>query len=148
MKTDIIIILIFMVTILVFTSVMLFNRHTWQNVEDFVPSWTDEKIFILIVYLFLLTVSLSWITTLLYTCSNFKRYSIGNMYVICLILFYFLIFAMSEEDFNPTELIVIASIILVTLALTILSRQILTVVPFLLYIYLFAIIYEIKNNVD
>ena len=145
MKTSVLIILIFMVTILVFTSIALFQRDAWGKVQDYTPTWVDEKIFIMVVYLFLMTITASWLT-IAQSHSKHKRYMIGNLYLVAVTLFYFVIFTMSEDTLNTTELIVLASLVLTLLILSLLSRQVLAVVPFLLYVYLFSIIYEIKNN--
>ncbi len=134
-----------MLILLVFTSLILFVKGTWDNVHDYTPSWVDEKIFTMIIYLFLLCVAASWVS-ILSTGTNFERYAVGNLYLLSVILFYFVLFSMSQDEFNSTELIVLASLVLTFLTLTLLSRRLLTVVPFLLYVYLFSIIYEIKNN--
>lgn len=146
MKTNILVIVLFMVTILTFTSIALHQRNAWDKIQDYTPSWVDEKIFLMVVYLFLVTLTLSWITTLERPGTDFRRYAVGNLYLVSVILFYFVIFTMGEDELKSTELMVLSTITLVALVLTILSRQILTIVPFLLYIYFFSIIYEIKNN--
>ena len=134
-----------MLTILIFTSIAMFKRDAWNKIQDYAPSWVDEKIFIAIIYLFLFTVTVSWLSVI-NNGSTFESYVIGNLYLLSVVLFYFTIFSMSEPTLNTTELMVLASLTLTFLTLTLLSRRLLTVVPFFLYVYLFSIIYEIKNN--
>jgi uncharacterized membrane protein len=145
MNSTVVGILLFMIVILVFTSIALFHRDVWTKIQDYTPSWVDEKIFIMVIYLLLVTIAISWVTISIRS-NKFTRYAIGNLYLIFTILLYFVIFLMGEDDLNSTELIVLSSISLVLITLTLLGRYLLPIVPFLIYVYLFAIIYEIKNN--
>jgi hypothetical protein len=144
---------LYIIFIIVYISLYLGKGEgLWGEIEVYTPNWSDKTLVYLFIYLFVASTSLSWVY------NKSQRYEIGvtklnNLLMfLALLMFAFTIFALSEERMD--EAFVLSTIILVILLFNILisfmfrnkSSKIFSILPLMLYMYIYVWVFEIKNN--
>ncbi len=150
------VILLFVCFITIFITIQIIeNGGFWNNIEKYTPTWSEKYLILSFFYIFIVLISICWIYNSLYLRNTSFRSLNNALFVIILILFFFSIFCLSNTPTPGTEEAFILSILILSFLLisTVISLlfapaagKIFSLVPLLLYLYLFIWIYEIKNN--
>ena len=152
---DLILILLFMAVILTYTTVYVVKgQGLWENIEVYTPNWSEKALIITFFYLFVLLIFISWY----YNNTQLKNALVKKLnkiiFMILLVLFSFSIFCLSEGNTAIEEAFIISTIVLGLILVNMIisfmfinsSAKIFSLLPLALYTYLYAWIYEIKNN--
>lgn len=136
------------------TVYIIKGQGLWKNIEVYTPNWSEKILILVFFYLFVILTVISLF---------YNRYHIENplfknlnkvLFVLILALFSFVVFCLSEGNTAIEEAFVLSSIILglllanvvVTFMLCNTSGKIFSLLPLSLYTYLYAWMFEIKNN--
>lgn len=141
--------------VLVYITVYIIKgQGLWKNIEVYTPNWSEKILILVFFYLFVMLSVISFY----YNSRNIENPMFKNLnkvlFVLVLALFSFVVFCLSEGNTAIEEAFILSSIILglllanviVTFMLCNTSGKIFSVLPLAVYTYLYAWIYEIKNN--
>lgn len=146
---------LYVALILVYITVYIIKgKGLWKNIEVYTPNWSEKILILVFFYLFVLLAVL----TLFYNSYHIENPLFKNLnnvfFVLILALFSFVVFCLSEGNTAIEEAFALSSIILglllanvvVTFMLCDTSGKIFSLLPLTLYTYLYAWMFEIKNN--
>lgn len=146
---------LYVALILVYITVYIIKgKGLWKNIEVYTPNWSEKILILVFFYLFVLLSVL----TLFYNSYHIENPLFKNLnnvfFVLILALFSFVVFCLSEGNTAIEEAFALSSIILglllanvvVTFMLCDTSGKIFSLLPLTLYTYLYAWMFEIKNN--
>ena len=152
---DLILMIFFISVILTYITIYVVKgKGLWENIEVYTPNWSEKALILVFLYLFVLLMIISWY----YNHTQLKNSLLNNLnkttFILILVLFSFVIFCLSEGNTAIEEAFIISSIIFSLLIVSMLvsfmfnntSSKIFSLLPLSLYTYLYAWIYEIKNN--
>jgi len=146
---------LYIAIILIYITVYINKgKGLWENIEVYTPNWSEKILILVFFYLFIILYTLSW-----YFNNQHFDIRIINIinkinFVITLLLFSFVIFCLSDGITSIEEAFIIASVIFGLVIINVIisfmfndtNIKILSLLPLALYTYLYAWIYEIKNN--
>lgn len=146
---------LYVALILVYITVYIIKgKGLWKNIEVYTPNWSEKILILVFFYLFVLLAVL----TLFYNSYHIENPLFKNLnnvfFVLILALFSFVVFCLSEGNTAIEEAFALSSTILglllanvvVTFMLCDTSGKIFSLLPLTLYTYLYAWMFEIKNN--
>jgi hypothetical protein len=152
---DPILMVLYVFLVLVYITVYIIKgQGLWKNIEVYTPNWSEKILILVFFYLFVMLSVISFY----YNSRNIENPMFKNLnkvlFVLILALFSFVVFCLSEGNTAIEEAFILSSIILglllanviVTFMLCNTSGKIFSVLPLAVYTYLYAWIYEIKNN--
>ena len=147
--------ILYIAVILTYVTVYVIKGNgLWKNIEVYTPNWSEKVLIIVFFYIFILLSAISWF----YNNTQMKDVILNNLnrifFILILALFSFFIFCLSEGNTAIEEAFVISSIILGLLCSNVLvsfmfnnlSSKLFSLLPLALFTYLYAWMYEIKNN--
>jgi len=148
--------MIFFISIIIayITIYVVKGKGLWNNIEVYTPNWSEKELIIVFFYLFVLLMIVSWY----YNHTQLKNSLLLNtnrvIFILVLVLFSFSVFCLSEGNTSIEESFIFSSIVFGLLIINMLisfmfnntSSKIFSLLPLALYTYLYAWIYEIKNN--
>lgn len=152
---DVTLMVLYIAIILIYITVYINKgKGLWENIEVYTPNWSEKILILVFFYLFIILYTLSW-----YFNNQHFDIRIINIinkinFVITLLLFSFVIFCLSDGITSIEEAFIIASVIFGLVIINVIisfmfndtNIKILSLLPLALYTYLYAWIYEIKNN--
>jgi len=130
------------------------GKGLWENIEVYTPNWSEKVLILVFFYLFVMLMIISWY----YNHTQLKNSLIINLnrtiFILILIMFSFSIFCLSDGNTAIEEAFIISSIafglVIVNMMISFMfnntSSKIFSLLPLALYTYLYAWMYEIKNN--
>ena len=150
------ILMIFFISIIIsyITIYVVKGKGLWNNIEIYTPNWSEKELIIVFFYLFVLLMIVSWY----YNHTQLKNPLVKSLskiiFILILVLFSFTVFCLSEGNTSIEEAFIISSVIFGLVIINMLisfmfnntSSKIFSLLPLALYTYLYAWIYEIKNN--
>mgnify|MGYP000335892313 CR=1 FL=1 len=147
--------ILYITVILVYITIYVVKgKGLWENIEVYTPNWSEKILIIVFFYLFLFLASISWYYNHVQIDNSMIRNLNKVNFIVIFALFSFFIFCLSEGNTAVEEAFIISSIILGLLLVNVItssmfnntSAKLFSLLPLTLYTYLYAWIYEIKNN--
>lgn len=147
--------ILYIAVILTYITVYIVKGEgLWENIEVYTPNWSEKVLILVFFYLFVMLSAVSWYYNHTQLENNMIRNFNKMNFIIMFALFSFVIFCLSEGNTAIEEAFIISSVILGLLCLNTLttfmfndtSAKIFSLLPLVLYTYLYAWMYEIKNN--
>jgi len=152
---DLILMIFFISVILTYITIYVVKgKGLWENIEVYTPNWSEKVLILVFFYLFVMLMIISWY----YNHTQLKNSLIINLnrtiFILILIMFSFSIFCLSDGNTAIEEAFIISSIafglVIVNMMISFMfnntSSKIFSLLPLALYTYLYAWMYEIKNN--
>ena len=152
---DLILMIFFISVILTYITIYVVKgKGLWENIEVYTPNWSEKVLILVFFYLFVMLMIISWY----YNHTQLKNSLIINLnrtiFILILVLFSFSIFCLSDGNTAIEEAFIISSIafglVIVNMMISFMfnntSSKIFSLLPLALYTYLYAWMYEIKNN--
>ena len=152
---DLPITILFVIFIIIFITVYVaINGGMWENIEIYTPNWSEKYLVITFIYLFIVFTTLSWLYNHFHLNNRSLKMINKILLYLMLILFFFTIFCLTKDNTAPNESFIISSILLGILILQIMmsfiflkaSGKLFSLLPLVVYLYLYIWIIEIKNN--
>jgi hypothetical protein len=148
--------MIFLVfVILIYMTIYIVKgKGLWENIELYTPNWSEKILIIVFFYLFVFLATLSW----WYNHTQLKNSLLINLnrtiFILILVLFSFSLFCLSDGNSSIEEAFILSSIVFGLLIVNMLisfmfnntSSKLFSLLPLSLYTYIYAWMYEIKNN--
>ncbi len=130
------------------------GKGLWENIEVYTPNWSEKILILVFFYLFVLLATLSWYYNHTQLKNSLLRNLTKTIFILILVLFSFSLFCMSEGNTSIEEAFILSSIVFGLLIINMMisfmfnntSSKLFSLLPLSLYTYLYAWMYEIKNN--
>ena len=150
------ILMIFLI-FLIFSYITIYivkGKGLWENIEVYTPNWSEKMLILVFFYLFILLTTISWYYNHTQVKNSFLKNITRTIFVLILVLFSFSLFCLSEGNTSIEESFILSSIVFSLLLINMMisfmfnntSSKLFSLLPLALYTYLYAWIYEIKNN--
>jgi hypothetical protein len=145
--------LVFIILIYI-TIYIVKGKGLWENIEVYTPNWSEKILILVFFYLFVFLTTISW----WYNNSQLKNPFLLNLtktiFILTLVLFSFTLFCLSDGNTSIEEAFILSSVVFGLLILNMLisfmfnntSSKLFSLLPLSLYTYIYAWMYEIKNN--
>jgi len=145
--------LVFIILIYI-TIYIVKGKGLWENIEVYTPNWSEKILILVFFYLFVVLTTISW----WYNNSQLKNPFLLNLtktiFILTLVLFSFTLFCLSDGNTSIEEAFILSSVVFGLLILNMLisfmfnntSSKLFSLLPLSLYTYIYAWMYEIKNN--
>lgn len=152
---DLILMLFLVFIILIYITIYIVKgKGLWENIEVYTPNWSEKILILVFFYLFVFLTTISW----WYNNSQLKNPFLLNLtktiFILTLVLFSFTLFCLSDGNTSIEEAFILSSVVFGLLILNMLisfmfnntSSKLFSLLPLSLYTYIYAWMYEIKNN--
>lgn len=152
---DLILMLFLVFIILIYITIYIVKgKGLWENIEVYTPNWSEKILILVFFYLFVVLTTISW----WYNNSQLKNPFLLNLtktiFILTLVLFSFTLFCLSDGNTSIEEAFILSSVVFGLLILNMLisfmfnntSSKLFSLLPLSLYTYIYAWMYEIKNN--
>ena len=152
---DLILMLFLVFIILIYMTIYIVKgKGLWENIEVYTPNWSEKILILVFFYLFVVLTTISW----WYNNSQLKNPFLLNLtktiFILTLVLFSFTLFCLSDGNTSIEEAFILSSVVFGLLILNMLisfmfnntSSKLFSLLPLSLYTYIYAWMYEIKNN--
>ena len=152
---DLILMLFLVFIILIYMTIYIVKgKGLWENIEVYTPNWSEKILILVFFYLFVFLTTISW----WYNNSQLKNPFLLNLtktiFILTLVLFSFTLFCLSDGNTSIEEAFILSSVVFGLLILNMLisfmfnntSSKLFSLLPLSLYTYIYAWMYEIKNN--
>ena len=152
---DLILMIFLVFVILIYMTIYIVKgKGLWENIELYTPNWSEKILIIVFFYLFVFLTTISW----WYNNSQLKNPFLLNLtktiFILTLVLFSFTLFCLSDGNTSIEEAFILSSVVFGLLILNMLisfmfnntSSKLFSLLPLSLYTYIYAWMYEIKNN--
>ena len=152
---DLILMLFLVFVILIYMTIYIVKgKGLWENIEVYTPNWSEKILIIVFFYLFVFLSTLSW----WYNNSQLKNSLLINLtrtiFILTLVLFSFSLFCLSDGNSSIEEAFILSSLVFGLLIVNMMisfmfnntSSKLFSLLPLSLYTYIYAWMYEIKNN--